>query len=112
MHSKIIIKTLKELIKAAIKIDNKIYKKVIKKKYNNSCNNTNIYTENHTSYYQSKIRFFRKKNNSYIETIFIKLNFIQQYKEKNFKIKNNNKQNNHFKICYLYNKLNYFTRNH
>ena len=77
MHYKVMIEILKELMKAAIEIDDKLYKRTMKKKYDDLCDRTNIYTEVHISYHQDEIRFFRRKNNSYVETVSMKLNFIQ-----------------------------------
>ena len=77
MCHEVIIKTLKELIKTVIKIDNKLYERAIKKRYNNLYNRTDIYIRIHISYHQDEIRFFKRKNNFYTETVSIKLNFTQ-----------------------------------
>ena len=77
-------------MKAAIKIDDKLYERAMKKRYNNLCDRADIYTETHISYHQNKIRFFKKKNNFYAETISIKLDFTQQHKEKNLREKQDN----------------------
>ena len=87
MCHKVMIETLKELMKAAIEIDDKLYERAMKKRYNNSCDRTDIYTESHISYHQDGTRFFRRKNNFYTETVSMKLNSTQQHKEKNLRIK-------------------------
>ena len=111
MHHEATIETLIKFIKAAIKINNKLYERAMKKRYNNSCNRTDIYIKIHTSYYQDKTEFFKKKNNSYLKTVFLKLNSTQQHKEKNLKLKQDNNQNRDIKMYYLYDKLSYFTKN-
>ena len=87
MHHEAMIKILKELMKVIIEIDDKLYERAMKKRYNNLHDRADIYTEAHTSYHQKEIRFFKKKNNFYTETVSMKLNSIQQCKEKNLRAK-------------------------
>ena len=90
MHHEVMIETLKELMKAAIEIDDKLYERAMKKRYNNSCDRTDIYMRTHISYHQEEIRFFRKRNNFYTETVSIKLDFTQWCKRKNLRAKQDN----------------------
>ena len=104
------IEILKELIKAAIEINDKLYERAMKKKYNDLHDRTDIYMRTYISYHQDEIRFFRKKNNLYTETVSMKLNFTQQCKKKNLRAKQDNNQNKNIKMYYSCDKLSHFTR--
>ena len=54
----------------------------------------------------------RQKNNhyskDYYESMLMKLNFTKRCKEKNLKVKQNNKK----RACYMCDKINHFTKNY
>ena len=110
MHHEVMIETLKELMKAAIEIDDKLYERAMEKRYDDLHDRTDIYTGTHISYHQGGTGFFRRKNNSYAETVSMKLDSTQQCKERNLKTKQDNDQNKNIKMCYSCGKSSHFTR--
>ncbi len=108
IYNKRILSNIFDFIEIAIDLDNKLYKKTIEKRYNQFREKTKIFFKSTIKYQQKKSCSNQKYSNfDYYKSVFIKLNFTQQYKKKNFRKKQNNKSQ---KIYYLYSKPNYFAR--
>ncbi len=76
------------LIEVVIDLNDRLYKRAIKKRYNQFHERARIFFELMIKYYQKEFRSNQKYNNSnYSKSTFIKLNFIQRRKEKNFRRK-------------------------
>ncbi len=108
IYNKRILSNISDLIEVAIDLDNKLYKKTIKKRYNQFRERAEIFFKSAIKYQQRESCSNQKYSNSdYCKSASIELNFTQQYKRKNSRKKQNNKNS---KICYLCNKSDHFAR--
>ncbi len=81
-----------DLIEVAIDLDDKLYERIMKKRYNQFYERAKIFFELTIKYYQKEFCSNQRYSNlNYCESTFMKLNFTQQRKEKNFRKKQDNK---------------------
>ncbi len=81
-----------DLIEVVINFDDKLYKRAIKKRYDQFYESIEIFFELTIKYYQKESRSNQRYNNlDYRKSTFMKLNFTQRRKEKNFREKQDNK---------------------
>ena len=97
---------LQKFIEITIELDNKLYERIMKKRYDQSKDRTELTYESTVKYVKSKHQSYIR-NSEYTEFALIKLDMIQQRKEKNFKNKKNKE-----KLCYECEKTNHFVQNY
>ena len=88
------LKSLNQLVKASIELNDKLYEQIMKKRNSISHERFDIYEIFEESYRTQ-------------ESMFEELNFTKRCKEKNLKVKQNNKR----KACYKCDKINHFAKN-
>ena len=109
MRNKMQYVNLNDLIFAVISINNNWYKKILKNWFEKSMRNkTNIH---YNELIKCREDYYRKKQNHDNEIVFMKINFIEHRKKKNFK----NEQEKKFKDekkCYNCDKKDHFARDY
>ena len=101
---------LNRLIETNIELDDKLYERVLKKRNSISHERFDIYKVFERSYRTQKLCYDKKNNNyskNYYKSMSIELNFTKRRKERNLKIKQNNKK----RACYTCDKINHFAKN-